>query len=441
MNASTTSSAASPVSYYRFKPWNIGRIVIWSLFAIALIVAPMLFRSSLALTMLSQIGYLIIICLSYNMLLGQGGMLSFGHAVYTGLGSFIAIHAMNMATKGSAGIPLVLIPLVGGLAGAFFAILLGFVTTKKSGTTFAMITLGVGELVAAMALMFPEFFGGEGGITTNRVYGTPFFGITFGPAIQVYYLIAAYCFVCTAAMFAFTGTPLGRILNAVRDNPERVEFIGYNTQRVRYFAFIIAGFFAGIGGGLATINFEIITGADSLSVLRSGGYLLFTFLGGATFFFGPIIGAVLLVLASVLLSELSKAWLLYLGLVFLFMVMYAPGGIASLIMMNLRLAKYGKLRPLWVSYLGLAGTGLVGVLGAACMVEMTYHLQLNAAVGPEMNFLGATINAKSLTSWFGAGFVLLTGGGLFELCRRQFARQWSSIQEEIEHEIKRGEAL
>ena len=441
MNASTTSSAAGPVSYYRFKPWNIGRFVIWSLFAIALIVAPMLFRSSLALTMLSQIGYLIIICLSYNMLLGQGGMLSFGHAVYTGLGSFIAIHAMNMATKGSAGIPLVLIPLVGGLAGAFFAILLGFVTTKKSGTTFAMITLGVGELVAAMALMFPEFFGGEGGITTDRVYGTPFFGITFGPAIQVYYLIAAYCFVCTAAMFAFTGTPLGRILNAVRDNPERVEFIGYNTQRVRYFAFIIAGFFAGIGGGLATINFEIITGADSLSVLRSGGYLLFTFLGGATFFFGPIIGAVLLVLASVLLSELSKAWLLYLGLVFLFMVMYAPGGIASLIMMNLRLAKYGKLRSLWVSYLGLAGTGLVGVLGAACMVEMTYHLQLNAAVGPEMNFLGATINAKSLTSWFGAGFVLLTGGGLFELCRRQFAKQWSSIQEEIEHEIKRGEAL
>ena len=436
-----TTTTSSTTSYHRFKPWNVGRIVIWSLFALMLIVAPMLFKSSLALTMLSQIGYLIIICLSYNMLLGQGGMLSFGHAVYTGLGSFIAIHAMNMATKGSAGIPLVLIPLVGGLAGAFFAILLGFVTTKKSGTTFATLTRGVGELVPAIALPFPAFFGGEGGITTNRVYGTPFFGITFGPAIQVYYLIAAYCFVCTAAMFAFTGTPLGRILNAVRDNPERVEFIGYNTQRVRYFAFIIAGFFAGIGGGLATINFEIITGADSLSVLRSGGYLLFTFLGGATFFFGPIIGAVLLVLASVLLSELSKAWLLYLGLVFLFMVMYAPGGIASLIMMNLRLAKYGKLRPLWVSYLGLAGTGLVGVLGAACMVEMTYHLQLNAAVGPEMNFLGATINAKSLTSWFGAGFVLLTGGGLFELCRRQFAKQWSSIQEEIEHEIKRGEAL
>ncbi|MHA7598593.1 branched-chain amino acid ABC transporter permease [Alicycliphilus sp. T452] len=428
-------------THYRFKPWNVGRFIVWTLFALLLVAAPHVFSSSLALTMLSQMGYLVIICLSYNMLLGQGGMLSFGHAVYTGLGSFLAIHAINMAGRGELPIPLVFMPVVGGLAGLFFAVLLGYVTTKKSGTTFAMITLGIGELIAAMALMFPEFFGGEGGVTTDRVYGQGLWGITFGPAIEVYYLIAVYCFACTAAMFAFTGTPLGRILNAVRDNPERVEFIGYDTQRVRYLAFCIAGFFAGVGGALAAINFEIVTGADSVSMVRSGGYLLFTFLGGATFFFGPIIGAVLLVFASVLLSELSKAWLLYLGLVFLFMVMYAPGGVASLIMMNLRLAKYGKLGRLWVSYLALAGTGLTAVLGAACMVEMTYHLQLNAALGPELHFLGVTLDARGLASWFGAGLVLLTGAGLFELCRRQFVRQWGEIQEEIEREIKRGEAL
>ena len=436
-----TVSSSRATSHYRFKPLNVGRFVVWSLFALLLIVSPLVFTSSLALTMLSQIGYLIIICLSYNILLGQGGMLSFGHAVYTGLGSFIAIHAMNRVADGGLQVPLVLIPLVGGLAGMFFAVLLGFVTTKKSGTTFAMITLGIGELVASMALMFPGFFGGEGGITTNRVYGQPLLGITFGPAMQVYYLIAAYCFVCTAAMFAFTGTPLGRILNAVRDNPERVEFIGYNTQRVRYFAFIIAGFFAGIGGGLAAINFEIVAGADSLSIVRSGGYLLFTFLGGATFFFGPIIGAVLLVLASVLLSELSKAWLLYLGLVFLFMVMYAPGGIASLIMMNLRVAQFGRLRRLLPSYLALGVTVLLAVLGGACMVEMTYHLQLNAAMGPELKFLGATLDTTAISTWVGAGVFLLIGLALFELARRKFARQWSDIQEEIEHQIKRGEAL
>ncbi len=416
-----------------------GRILVWSAFALALVAAPWVFTSSLALTMLSQIGYLIIICLSYNILLGQGGMLSFGHAVYTGLGSFIAVHAMNLAGQGALPIPLVLIPVVGGLAGLFFAALLGFVTTKKSGTTFAMITLGIGELVASMALMFPGFFGGEGGITTDRVYGKPFLGISFGPGLQVYYLIAAYCFVCTALMFAFTGTPLGRMLNAVRDNPERVEFIGYNTQRVRYFAFIIAGFFAGVGGGLAAINFEIVTAADSVSVMRSGGYLLFTFLGGATFFFGPIIGAVLLVFASVLLSELSKAWLLYLGLVFLFMVMYAPGGIASLIMMNVRLARFGKLRALLPSYLALGASALVAVLGFAAMVEMIYHLQLNAALGPQLPFMGATLDARSPACWAGAASLFAVGVGLFEWRRRHFRRRWEGIQEAIEHSLQRGE--
>ncbi len=431
---------STTTSYYRFKPMNVGRILIWSIFAIGLIVAPMLFKSSLALTMLSQIGYLVIICLSYNMLLGQGGMLSFGHAVYVGLGSFIAIHAMNLASKGSIPVPLVLIPLVGGLGGAFFAVLFGFVTTKKSGTTFAMITLGIGELVAAMALMFPGFFGGEGGVTTDRTYGA-FLGLNFGPQIQVYYLIAAYCFVCTALMFAFTGTPLGRMLNAVRDNPERVEFIGYNTQYVRYFAFIIAGFFGGIGGGLAAINFEIVNAADSLNAIRSGGYLLFTFLGGATFFFGPMIGAVLLVLASILLSELSKAWLLYLGLVFLLMVMFAPGGVASLIMMNLRVAAFGKFKRLVVPYLGLIATSAIFVAGAAVLIEMTYHMQLNAALGPMVPLFGIDLDTSKPASWIIASLLLVVGVALFEMARRKFARVWGHAQEEIEAEIKRRETV
>ena len=271
--------------------FNRGRWLVWGGYALVMVVAPLVFRSSLSLTMLSQMGIAIIACLAFNMLLGQGGMLSFGHAVYSGLGSFIAIHVLNRVSDGSITLPVSLIPLVGGLGGMAFAVLLGYVTTKKAGTPFAMITLGVGELVAAMSLMFPGFFGGEGGITGNRVAGKPFLGITFGPQIQLYYLIALYAFVCTAAMFAFTRTPLGRMLNAVRDNPERVEFVGYNTRYVRYIAFIASGFFMGIAGGLAALNFEIVT-SEVVGALRSGGYLLFTFLGGAVFFFGPIIGAV-----------------------------------------------------------------------------------------------------------------------------------------------------
>ena len=425
---------------FHFKPWNVGRILIWGLYALVLLVAPLLWTSSFSQTMLSQMGIAIIVCLAYNILLGQGGMLSFGHAVYSGLGSFLAIHTLNKVGAGELGIPVSLVPLVGGLGGLFFAALLGYVSTKKSGTTFAMITLGVGELVWSMSLMIPEFFGGEGGVSGNRVVGEKVLGISFGPQIQVYYLIAVYCFVCTAAMFALTRTPLGRMLNAVRDNPERVEFIGYSTQHVRFLAFMISGFFAGISGGLAAINFEIVT-AEVVGAARSGAYLLFVFLGGATFFFGPVLGAVLMVIALVLLSELTKAWLLYLGLVFLFMVMYAPGGFASLIMMNLRVAAFGKLRQLWTAYLALGGAGAAVLLGVAAMIEMIYHLQLNAALGSKLPFMGATIDAHGADAWTGAVFVTLTGAALFELARRQFARQWGEVQEEIEKEIKRRESL
>ena len=427
-------------THYTFKPLNIGRWLTWGLFALLLAVAPLFFGSGLAMTVLSQMGIAIIACLSYNMLLGQGGMLSFGHAVYTGLGSFLAIHALNSISSGSLPIPVSMVPLVGGLAGVGFAVLFGYVTTRKSGTTFGMITLGLGELVFALSLMIPEFFGGEGGVSGNRVTGKAVMGITFGPPIQVYYLIAIYTFVAVGAMFAFTRTPLGRMLNAVRDNPERVEFVGYDTQKVRYFAFIIAGFFAGLSGGLAALNFEIVS-AEVVGAARSGGYLLFTFLGGATFFFGPIIGGILMVLAFVLLSEFSQAWLLYLGLIFLFMVMYAPGGIASLIMMNLRVAAFGKLRQLWVSYLALAVTALILLVGAAAMIEMVYHLQLKTTLGSELRFAGIPLDAKGLNSWFGAAFVALTGLGLFEVTRRQFLREWSEIQEYIEKEIKRRESL
>ncbi|PZO21103.1 MAG: branched-chain amino acid ABC transporter permease [Burkholderiales bacterium] len=418
--------------------FNKGRWTVWSLFAVVLLAAPFVFTSNLAVTMLSQMGIAIIACLSYNILLGQGGMLSFGHAVYTGLGSYVAMHALNSAAGGHLPIPVTLLPLVGGVAGLFFAVLFGYVTTKKAGTTFAMITLGMAELVFAMSLMFSEFFGGEAGVSGNRVIGEAFMGITYGPPRQVYFLIAVYTFICVGLMFAFTRTPLGRILNAVRDNPERVEFIGYNTQKVRYLSFMIAGFFAGIAGGLGALNFEIVT-AEVVGAGRSGAYLLFTFLGGATIFFGPIIGGILMVLASVLLSELTKAWLLYLGLIFLFMVMYAPGGVASLIMINVRVAAHGLLKRVLGSYALLTVFGLIMLSGAGAMIEMMYHLQLNAGQNTELRFMGANLDAHSVTSWVGSVVVLLVGLGLFEWVRRRFMLQWHDIQVTIEKQTQQRE--
>ena len=417
--------------------WNarIGSLRLWAVFAALMLLAPKVFNSGLSVTMLSQMGVAIVACLSYNMLLGQGGMLSFGHAVYTGLGAFVSIHALNMYS-GSGVLPVSLVPVVGGLAGMAFAALFGYVTTRKSGTTFAMITLGMAELVFAMSLMVPEFFGGEGGVSGNRMAGPATWGITFGPANQVYYLIAVYTLVCVVLMYAFTQTPLGRLLNAVRDNPERVEFIGYNPQRVRYTAFIIAGFFAGISGGLGALNFEIVN-AEVVGAARSGGYLLFTFLGGATFFFGPIIGAVLMVLAFVLLSEFTQAWLLYLGLVFMVMVI-APGGIASLIMLNVRVSRYGKLRALLPAYGLMAAAAVAPLLAATALVEMVYHRQLNASMGTQVAFFGMGLDTGSAGCWLAIGAVLVVGGWTFTLAQRRFAVHWDLAQEAIERETQRA---
>lgn len=410
---------------------------IWLGFALLLLVVPWVFTSNLSLTMLSQMGIAIIACLSYNVLLGQGGMLSFGHAVYTGMGSYLTIHALNAVGKGEWHLPVMLLPLVGGVAGLGFAVLLGFVTTRKSGTAFSMITLGMAELVFAMSLMFAEFFGGEAGVSGNRVVGEAIGGITFGPQRQVYYLISAYTFVCVGLLYALTQTPLGRILNAVRDNPERVEFIGYNTQQVRYRAFIIAGFFAGIAGGLGALNFEIVT-AEVVGTGRSGAYLLFTFLGGATFFFGPILGGILMVLAFVLLSEITKAWLLYLGLLFLFMVVYAPGGLAGILVLNWRVLKAGALRWLWPSYLGFALSAVLILVGAGALVEMIYHLQLNSASGGELPFAGWVLNTQQSSHWWWSALVLGLGLAVFEAVRRHFKQAWDRVQTQLS--LKQGAA-
>jgi branched-chain amino acid transport system permease protein len=422
-----------------YKPLNLGRWIVWSVFAVILAVAPLIFNKGASLSILSQICTVMIFGLSYNMLLGQGGMLSFGHAVYSGLGAFFAIHAMNMATAGQIWMPVSLIPLVGGLAGMLFGILFGYVTTKKSGTTFAMITLGIVELVFACSLMFPEFFGGEGGISTNRVYGDTVFGISYGPQIQVYYLIAFWLFISTVGMYAFTQTPLGRIINAVRDNPERVEFIGYDTQWARYLTLILSGFFAGIAGGLSAINFEIVT-AENVSALRSGGVLLFTFIGGVGFFFGPMIGAIIGVFLTVMLSDFTKAWQLYLGVFFIVIVMYAPGGIAAIIMLNLRVAKFGKFRRIWPHLCATCATALVALLGTVMVIEMLYHLTLESVNGTETKLFGFTIDTAAPPGWIVAAILLAVGGVSFWQAKKKFSHAWGDVNTEIEDLIRRAYA-
>jgi branched-chain amino acid transport system permease protein len=417
-----------------FRPLNLGRWLTWGFTAALFVAAPLLFDSGYARALLSQAGIMIIFALSYNMLLGQTGLLSFGHAVYSGLGAYFAIHALALVGKGALVFPVSLLPLVGGAAGLAFGVVFGWLTTKRAGTTFAMISLGIGEMVFAASLMFPGFFGGEAGIGANRTAGPPLLGIaglTFGPDIQVYYLIAAWTFASMVAMYALTHTPLGRIANAVRDNPERAEFVGYDARRVRWIMMMLAGFFAGVSGGLSAINLESV-GSGAVHAAASGGVLLAAFMGGALFFFGPILGALVFVFFAFALSEYTPAWHLYLGVFFVLLVMYAPGGLSSLILLNLRVAKFGRFGRLRDPYVGVLGTGLALAAGVVLLIEMTYHVTLGIGTSPRVRVFGFDFDTGRGESWVFAAALLLAGGTAFEYMRRRFVHAWNAIAIEIE---------
>ncbi|MEC7257547.1 MAG: branched-chain amino acid ABC transporter permease, partial [Pseudomonadota bacterium] len=291
--------------------FSMAQVAPWVIAVIFLMVLPIAFGSNSAITIMNQMMITIVFALSYNMLLGQGGMLSFGHAVYMGVGGFFCMHLMNIVEANELPIPLPVLPIFGGLFGLGLATIVGSFSTRKAGTVFAMISLGIGELIAACSVIIVAFFGGEEGMPGDRTYFLPFFGTEFLRQIEVYYLIAFWTVLSALLMYLFSRTPVGRMANAVRDNPERAEFLGYSARWVRFFSFCGAGFFAGIAGGLFAINYEILT-ETNLSTTQSGIILLITFLGGVGFFFGPIIGAIVFTLLQSVLSLQSEIWQLYL---------------------------------------------------------------------------------------------------------------------------------
>jgi branched-chain amino acid transport system permease protein len=396
--------------------------------------APWVFDSALGLNLLSQMGIAMIACLSFNLLFGQGGMLSFGHAVYTGVGAYAAIHALRwMAAHSAWALPVSAVPLLGGLASAGVAVVLGGITTRRGGLSLAMITLGLGELVYAAAHMFEPVFGGEGGLSANRVMGSRPLGISLGPQLELYALIAAYTLLCAGMMAVLTRAPLGRALAAVRENPERAGFLGLDEARVRYRVFVWAAFFAGIAGGLAALNFENVT-PEVFSSHRSGSYVLFTYLGGAGYFFGPVLGAVLMVLTQVLLSSYTPGWLLYLGLFFVGMVVLAPQGLASL-----PTRFWGQLQHQQPQGRDVRGSIYLAVgaaftlAGSITLIEMGYHLQLGSALGPDKALWGLSLRTDQPLHWWFAGAVFVSGLGLIGLGRtlRQ-ARQVQGLATDLQ---------
>jgi branched-chain amino acid transport system permease protein len=387
-------------------------------------------HSGFVVSMLSQMGIMVIFALSYNMLMGQAGLLSFGHAVFLGLGAYCTAHTLNAIKAGAFWLPIELVPVVGGLGGFGFALVLGYVATKQRATAFAMITLGIGELITACALMFRTFFGGEGGVGTDRMVGVSLFGLAYAAPIYVYYLVVAWTSISVALMLFVTKTPLGRMANACRDNFERAQFVGYDPRMVRFLQFALSGFFAGIAGALYAITYEIVT-YDTVAAPMSANALLMTYIGGVAAFGGPVLGAVVVVLLQSWVSLLSNSWLVYVGVLFILMVTFAPGGVAGLIAMHAPMWRAGRLGRLAGPYARILVPGLLVVVGFITLIELCSFLTIGAAQGKTFRIAHLTIDPGTAAPWV-VGAVLLGGGGLWLWReRRRFMAAWEAVTEEI----------
>ena len=402
-------AATRPLAVPAQRAGHLRGVAVWLVAIGVVIVLPHLIRAPAAVPVMNQMGIAIIFALSYNMLLGQGGMLSFGHAVYFGLGGFIAAHALNLAGGGGLWLPVPLVPLVGGLGGLAFAALYGSFSTGRAGTVFAMISLGIGELMAASSLIFDRFFGGEEGITANRTKAPLLFGLDFTTDRKVYYLIAFWALAATALMYAFSRTPIGRMSNAVRDNPERAEFVGYSARWVRYVVFCAAGLFAGIAGGLFAVNYEILT-AENMGLNASGAVLLMTYIGGIGYFVGPVLGAIIFTFLQSMLSDYTRIWLLYLGVLFLATVLFVPTGLAGVLIMHGPAWREGRLRRLLVPYVLTGALALATTVGVVGLLEMFYFLVSAPAGQSTRRLFWVLVDVRAPTPWL--VFAALAAAGI-----------------------------
>lgn len=393
-------------------------IILWVAAIIALVALPKIFSGGLALTIFCQIGVMAIFALSYNALLGGTGLLSFGHAAYFGIGAFVAMHLLLVVERGGIVFPVTLVPAVGGAAAALFAVVFGYVSVRRPGTAFAMITLGLAELIHSASLTFPQVFGGEGGISGNRVVGPEgWFGIDYASQQQVYYLIIGWAVVAAACLRFLADTPLGRMAAAVRDNADRVDFVGYDVRRVRFAMLIFSAFFSGVAGGLLSLSYERVT-IDLLAMSQSSAVLMMTFVGGSSHFLGPVLGATALTVMQSLLANYTSAWLFYFGLLFLLTVLFAPNGIAGLIESLARTVRSGGLRVMTPWYLAVLVSLTLLCVSVVATVELSYScLSRVDCMEESLRIVGWTLRTDSPSTWLSLLFGMGAGIAGVRLCR------------------------
>ncbi len=365
---------------------------------------------------------------AFNLLMGQGGMLSFGHAAYFGIGAFAVLHLMRAVEDGLA-FPTALLPVAGGLAGLLVGLGAGWFATKRTGVYFSLVTLALAELLHSLAPHWNGLFGGESGLSSMRM---PSLGLDFGSSLQVYYVTLAWVALSVALLYAYTRTPFGRLTLALRDNEQRVRFLGFDAHATKVLVFGISAMFAGVAGGLMAMSSETAN-YNVFSVHTSAQVVLHTFVGGSTLFLGPLLGASLLTLFTFLVSEMTRAWLLYQGILFILVMLFAPTGIGGVV--HAHIVNAGRLpwRRLALPYAAAGAGGALAATGVVFLVQTLEHVfsqSYRAAVARNgvwetVTVFGQSWDPLNPVTWLVPLAIFAAGLAVVLKVRPVIARLWS----------------
>jgi branched-chain amino acid transport system permease protein len=276
----------------------------------------------------TQIAIYALFAVSLNLLLGTTGLVSFGHVAYFGIGAYVCGILMK-----TYAMPFLLALSAAAFGAAGFALVFGYFCVRLTRIYFAMLTLAFSQIVWAICFKWNDVTGGDQGLPD-----VPYPDLHWMSAIpglvdlriadRFYVLTLVVVILSLAAMQRIIGSPFGRILTMIRENPERAAFVGVDVRSYQLAAFVVAGGFGGIAGALFGI-FNRGVFADYVYWPKSAEVMIMTILGGIQYFWGPVVGAAALVLLNQEITSYTEYWPLVLGVILLILLFAFPGGIVG----------------------------------------------------------------------------------------------------------------
>ena len=276
--------------------------------------------------------------MGFNLLFGYMGLLSFGHAAFLGIGSYLTgIGIVHYAMPWGTAI------IVGVIGAAIGGLIMGFLAIRTRGIYFSMVTLALGQIVFYCFYKAESLTGGENGLRGVRVDSFNILGIPvdfLNPLVK-YYIILFFVVIAIWLISRILSSPLGAVMEAIRENEKRAAACGFDVARTKLLVFVLSAAICGLAGSLRALHLSIVP-IDSLHYLQSGQAVMMSILGGMGTFFGPFIGAAVMLYLEDVVTTFTKHWMAVIGLVFMFFVLFFPKGIWGTILSKLNLNQDSK---------------------------------------------------------------------------------------------------